>query len=135
MVEVERTRIYEVAPQDMWARIGDFHGLHTWHPGIADSRPSEDGKVRTLTLADDAGSFVEIKTSEEELQYSYGIDEGSLPVRDYEATLLVREAGDGGSEVVWSARFEIEGTNDEEAAKIAAGKFFDAGLDSLETPA
>ncbi len=39
MVKVERTRIYEVAPEEMWGTIGDFHGAHNWHPAIADSTP------------------------------------------------------------------------------------------------
>ncbi len=134
MVKVERTRIYEVAPEEMWGTIGDFHGAHNWHPAIADSKPSEDGTVRTLTLADDAGTVVETSTDVGRLHQSYRIDESPLPVRDYEATLMVREAAGGGSEVVWSAQFEVEGATEEEAIEIVHG-IFDTGLDSLEESA
>lgn len=131
MVKVERTRVYEVTPEEMWGTIGDFHGFHTWHPAFADARPSEDGTGRTLILADGGGSVDETRTGEGDLHYSYRIDESPLPVRDYESTLMVREAGDGGVEVVWSAEFEVEGVTEAEAAELIEG-VFDAGLDSLE---
>jgi hypothetical protein len=129
MVKVEGTRVYEVTTTEMWGTIGDFHRAHAWHPGIADSKPSEDGKTRTLTLAGDAGTVVETQTDEGDLHYSYRIDESPLPVKDYEATLMVREAGDG-SEVVWSAQFMVDGATEEQAAKIVQG-VIDGGLDSL----
>lgn len=126
--------MYKTATNEMWGRIGDFHRPHTWHPAIANSSPSEEGKVRTLTLAGDGGSVIETQTDEGGLHYSYRIDESPMPVRDYEATLMVREAGEGGCEVGWSAEFEAEGATEEEAAEIIQG-IFDAGLDSLEQPA
>ena len=134
MVKVERTRVYEVSPAEMWARIGDFHGIHTWHPAFADTRPSEDGNGRTLILADGGGNVVETRTDEGDLHYSYRIDESPFPVRDYQSTLLVRGAGDGGAEVVWSAEFEAEGATEAEAAELLEGAY-DAGLDSLEQTA
>ena len=44
---------------------------------------------------------------------------------------MVREAGEGGCEIVWSARFEVDGATEEEATEIVHG-IFDGGLDSLE---
>ncbi len=78
--------------------------------------------------------MVETSTDVGRLHQSYRIDESPLPVRDYEATLMVREAAGGGSEVVWSAQFEVEGATEEEAIEIIHG-IFDTGLDSLEESA
>ena len=129
MVKGERTRVYEVAPAAMWKTIGDFHALHTWHPGIADSRPSEDGKARTLVLPDDGGTIIETQTGEGDLHYSYRIDESPLPVKDYESTVMVRDA-DGSAEVIWSAEFEVDGVTEEEATELMHG-FIDAGFDNI----
>lgn len=129
MVKVERTRVYEVPTAEMWARIGDFHGLHTWHPGIADTKSSEDGTARTLILAGDGGSILEAQIDEGEFHYSYRIDESPLPVKNYESTLMVRDAG-GSAEVVWSAEFEADGMTDDEVTQLMHG-FIDAGFDNL----
>ncbi len=133
MVKVERARTYAVTPESMWELIGDFHGLHTWHPGIADSTPSEDGTVRTLTLASEGGTVVETRTGEGPLHHSYRIDEAPFPIKDYEGKLMVREAN-GGTEVVWSAEFEVDGTTEDQGIEMMH-TFIDAGFDSIELPA
>ena len=130
MVKVERTRTFEGTPQEVWAVIGDFHGLHTWHPGSADSTASEDGTVRTLTLAGDGGTVVETRTGEGDLHHSYRIDEAPFPIKDHEATVMAREAGEG-AEVVWSADFEVDGITEDEGIEMMH-TFIDAGFDSIE---
>lgn len=128
MAQVSRLRTYEVSPDEMWGRIGDFHGLHTWHPAVVSSTPVAGGEGRALTLGDGA-KVSETRTGEGPRSYSYRIDESPLPVQDYEATIAVRES-DGGCEVSWEAQFEPAGASESEAAGIIAG-IFDAGLESL----
>jgi hypothetical protein len=130
VVKVERTRVYEVSPQAMWGTIGDFHGIHNWHPAFVGLKSSEDGAVRELILADDAGSVFETQLDAGDLHYTYRIDESPFPIKDVVTTLMVREGGDGGSEVVWSAEFEPDGVTEEEATELLGG-FYDAGFDSL----
>lgn len=130
MVKVERTRTYELTPQEVWAVIGHFHGLHTWHPGITDSMASEDGTVRTLRLAGDGGTVVETRTGEGDLHHSYRIDESPMPIKDYEATVMAREANEG-AKVVWSAEFEVDGITEAEGMEMMH-TFIDAGFDSIE---
>ncbi|MGI9557481.1 MAG: SRPBCC family protein [Solirubrobacterales bacterium] len=128
MIEVERSRVFESTPGELWQRVGDFHGLHNWHPAITESKPSDDGTGRTLTTADGA-EIAESLVSEGELTYTYRIDESPLPVQSYESTLIVREA-DSGAEFIWSAKFEGAGMSDDEAAELIA-QFYDAGFESL----
>jgi mxaD protein len=133
-VDVKRTQTYGVAPAEMWERIGDFHGLHLWHPHVAETEVREEN-VRALTL-ENGGKTVETKIDEGDLHHSYRIDESDLPVKNFEATLLVRESGEGadGSEIVWTAQFDAHGAEDADAAEIVEG-VFEAGLRSLHDAA
>lgn len=130
-MDVKRTQTYAVAPAELWKRIGDFSSLHLWHPHVAETEVREEN-VRALTL-ENGGSTVETKTDEGDLHHSYRIDESDLPVKNFEATLLVRESGDGadGSEIVWTAQFDAHGAEDADAAEIVEG-VFEAGLRSLQ---
>ena len=122
-MDVKRTQKYGVTPAEMWERIGDFHGLHKWHPHVAETEVRE-ANVRALTLQN-GRTTVETKIDEGELYHSYRIDESDLPVKNFEATLLVRESGEGGdgSEIVWTAQFDAHGAEDADAAEIVEGVF------------
>ncbi len=133
-VDVKRSQKYAVTPAEMWERIGDFHGLHKWHPHVVETEVREEN-VRALTLQN-GRTTVETKIDEGELHHSYRIDESDLPVKNFEATLLVRESGEGadGSEIVWTAQFDAHGAEDADAAEIVEG-VFEAGLRSLQETA
>lgn len=134
MAKLERTRVYEAAASEMWERIGDYHGIHNWHPGFADTKVGDDPKIRELILTDDRGVIVETLIDEGELHHSYRMDDASpFPVQNFVGTLMVREAGDG-CEVVWSAEFEADGMPEDEVTELVNGAY-DAGLDSLEQSA
>ena len=133
-MDVKRTETYDVAPTEMWERIGDFHRLHEWHPDVADTNALDDD-IREL-LHENGGRSVETKTDEGELHHSYRIDQSDLPVKNFQATLLVRESGEhaDGSEIVWTAEFDAHGAEDADAAEIVEG-IFEAGLRSLRETA
>ena len=133
MAKVERSQVYEISQEDLWGTIGDFHGIHNWHPAISESKASEDGKVRSLTLADGA-TLIEEHVDQGDFHYTYRITESPLPLKSYEGTLLVRESGEGGSEIVWSAEFEAEGVTEDEAEELIVG-IYEAGLESLKQSA
>ena len=130
MAKVHKQEEYDGSAAEMWERIGDFHGLHSWHPGVAACHKLEGGAARELILAD-GGKIVETQLdSEPSRSYSYRIDESPLPVADYTATLTVREADDGCA-VVWTAQFEPSGASEDEAVTVIGG-IFDSGLDALK---
>ncbi len=128
MTKVSKSVDHASSPDEMWSRIGDFHGADTWHPAVVSSTPLDDGKGRELGLPD-GGKIRETKTAEGPHSYSYRIDESPLPVRDYESTIAVADGADGGCRVSWETEFEPEGATEAEAVAVIEGIL--EGLDSL----
>jgi GNAT superfamily N-acetyltransferase len=129
MASVHKQEHYDVGAEAMWERIGDFHGLHTWHPGVEGSEPTDGGQARILTLAGGGGTIRETRLDEGPASYSYRIDEGPLPVADYTAQTRVEPDGDG-CVVIWTAEFEPSGATEKEAVAVIEG-IFQSGLDAL----
>lgn len=129
MASVHEQERYDVPAEEMWARIGDFHGADTWHPGVESSAALDDGAVRELTLAGGGGTIKETQLEEGPASYAYRIDEGPLPVANYTATIRVESDGEG-SVVIWTAEFEPAGASEEEAVAVIEG-IFRSGLDAL----
>lgn len=130
MPEVHKTKEFDIAPDELWALIGDFHGIHKWVPGIQPSESLDGGARRKLTLGPD-GAIVERLVDEGDRSYTYAIEEGPIPVRNYQSTISVKDAGDGRSIVDWHGKFDVEeGTTDEAAVQIVE-MVYDGGLDGL----
>ena len=102
MAHVKRSASFDSSADEIWARIGDFGSVDSWHPAVASCARS--GEARILTLGD-GGEIHETLTAEGPLSYSYRIDESPLPVAGYVSTVAV-VASDGGCEARWSADFE-----------------------------
>lgn len=116
---------------EVWRRIGRFDAVPAWHPEVESSRLEDGGRIRRVKLAD-GGERVERLISHDDANRSYTYDflEGSLPVRDYEATLAVEDDRHGSATIRWSSRFTAAGASETEAAaKIR--DFMEAGLDNL----
>ena len=128
MPHVHKSQVYDSSPAQMWQRIGDFNTFHSWHPGVEDTKVSEEG-ARELVLGGDSGSVFETRTDGGDLHYSYRVDRSPLPVADYDATIRVQPR-DGGCEVVWTVDFTAEGASDEEVVAVIEG-IFQGGLDAL----
>ncbi len=120
---------------DIWAHIGDFGGLHTWHPAVTATEltgsGTDVGDIRVLTLGDGAKITEEVRGhSNDDMSYSYAILESPLPVDNYESTIKVESVGDESSRVVWSSTFDAKGATDSEAIGVIDG-VYTAGLDAL----
>lgn len=144
--KVEETVTIAAPPEAVWAVAGDFANLAAWHPLVANSTGKGGngaGAERTVELKS-GGSIVEGLDEYDAAGHSYTYRLGkenaeALPVSSYSATLTVKPAGEGGSEVVWKTSFyradtgnyPVEGRDD--AAAIAAmSAFFRKGLDGLK---
>lgn len=119
----------------VWQRIGDFAALADWHPGVLSS-PLTSGTpaVRRVTLADGTCLLERLIHQDDAARtYSYTLAGGPLPVRDYRATLRVRETGAFDCRIEWSSRFRPEdGATDpaavaEQMAELLTGAY-SAGL-------
>ncbi|MDH3695208.1 MAG: SRPBCC family protein [Gammaproteobacteria bacterium] len=120
---------------DVWAHIGDFGGLHTWHPAVTGTEltgsGTDVGDIRVLTLGDGAKITEELRGhSNEGMSYSYAILESPLPVANYESTIKVESTGDNSCKVMWSSTFDAKDVMDIEAIGTIDG-IYTAGLDAL----
>jgi hypothetical protein len=128
MASVTKSRHFDRSAAEVWKQIGNFDGLHTWHPAIAATRVFEGGRRRDLTLGD-GGHLLETLLDQGDTFYSYRIDESPLPVANYESTIRVRDEGDG-SVLEWTATFQPDGATEQEAEELLGG-IFQAGIDNL----
>ena len=122
------------APADkVWAAVGDFCGISTWHPAVEKCALSTKGSdtFRTLTLKG-GGTILEKQTGFDTaaMTYSYTIEESPLPVKSYVATLSVKPKGQGSS-IRWTATFDAKGAPDADAVKTITG-IFEAGAAALQ---
>ena len=119
-----------LAADALWAKIGDFCGIGSWHPAVAKCALSADGKQRTLSIKG-GGELVEglEKRDDAARSYTYTILSGPLPVANYHATISV--AADGaGSKLSWTGTYDAKGAPDAEAKKVIDG-IYAAGADAL----
>jgi len=120
---------------DVWAHIGEFGGLHTWHPAVTGTELTgsgmDKGDIRVLTLGDGAKITEELRGhSNESMSHSYAILESPLPVANYESTIKVESTGDNSCKVMWSSTFDAKDAMDIEAIGAIDGVYI-AGLDAL----
>ena len=136
-ITVKKKRDAPGDPAEVWALVGGFCAIKSWHPAVAECEETKEGDVtfRTLTLKD-GGKIKEKLTGTEETSYSYEIVESPLPVKNYKATLSVEEDEDSPnrSEVEWEATFDANGASEEDAQKAIAGIFED-GVKSIKQKA
>lgn len=128
-VNVARTVEIDAPPATVWAAIGDFCAIASWHPAVEKCEIStQDGKtLRTLTLKD-GGVIVEraLSPSGRSLGYAYEILESPLPVISYRASLSLAPRG-AGTRVIWQGNFKAK-DNENAKAEEVVGALYDAGL-------
>jgi hypothetical protein len=133
MAKVKMDTRLPLAADAVWSSIGGFNALPSWHPAVATSEASGEGKgsTRTLGLAG-GGTLVERLEASDAARrsYRYSILSGPLPVADYVSELQVRDNGDGTSTVEWSSDFQPKGANEDDAVAAIRG-VYQAGLDNL----
>ncbi|MCB1755374.1 MAG: SRPBCC family protein [Gammaproteobacteria bacterium] len=132
MSKVTSQQELNVPAEEVWALIGKFNALADWHPAVETSTLSDDGTIRTLSLAG-GGEIVERleKLNDGDYEYSYSILDSPLPVSDYTSTLKIRRNDDGkGCVVEWGSDFKPAGVSAADAEKVING-IYQAGFDNL----
>ena len=110
-------------PPEIWAVVGDFCAIKSWHPAAADCVEEKEGDVvfRTITLKN-GGKIKEKLTGTEDLAYTYEIVEGPLPVKNYKSKLWLEVDDEPDRSIIyWQSDFDAEGATDDEAKKIVTG--------------
>ena len=127
-----REIVVDRPPATVWKLLGEFNALDVWLPPVQASMFSGDstkpGAIRVLDLGNRATVTEElIAYSGAERSYSYKFLESPLPVKNYVATLQVREAAGGKSLIHWRSTFDAAGAPDEKAREAILG-IYDVGL-------
>lgn len=109
MSKVSMSTKLDVSADQAWQMIGGFNALPDWHPAVEKSELTEEGQVRTLSLAG-GGSIVEKleKVDDNARTYTYSIIDSPLPLSNYTSTITVRDTDDG-TVVDWSSEFDRSG--------------------------
>lgn len=145
-IKVDEKIIVSADPKTVWAIVGHFGGLADWHPDVASVKATggdATGAVREITLR--KGGVITESLDEfdpQQFKYSYRMSDPNLealPVSSYSATLAVRPAPGGGSEVQWYGRLYRGDTGnepaenlDDDSARKAMTEFLHDGLKGLE---
>lgn len=146
--KVIREVVIKAEPAKVWALVGDFGGLHKWHPAVESSatetKADEAGTAllhRTLHLKG-GGSILEKQTahSDTEMKMEYRIVEGVLPVSGYRSNIFVKAGPNAGETTVnWTGRFYNKANKvdapkgeDNATAVTAIEGVYDAGLANLK---
>ncbi len=129
MAKVHKSQEFDISADEMWALIGDFHGMHKWAQGLEPSESIEDGTCRKFKIGPNA--MVERLLETGERSYTYAIDEGPMPVKNYRSTLSVKEAGDSKCTVDWVGEFDIPDGMPEEQAIQVIDMVYSGGLDGM----
>lgn len=130
-VEVRQVTEILAPPAKVWARIGDWCAIKTWHPAIANCASDKPG-YRTLTLKD-GGRIVEKQTKTGPTSYSYDIIDSPLPVKNYSATLSAKRDSNGNTDLTWTAKFDAANGKTEAEAEAAIKGIFEAGLKNIKS--
>lgn len=133
-LELEETIVLEAAPAAVWQRAGDFCALARWHPSYRSCSLSEvTGKLRRILTTTAGARIVERLISRDDAQmfYTYKLDRGPLPVKNYVATLRVFTEG-GKTHVAWDAKFDASGVS-EDRARAMVRELLQRGLQGLKS--
>lgn len=135
------------APTDkVWAVVGDYGDLASWHPAVEASEANNGNMVgshRVLTLKGGATVAEDlVKYQAEKMSLSYRMkDVGPIPVKDYSSTIHVEQGSSANTSlVVWngafyrkSARNDPPADQNDETAVGAITGIYQSGLANLKT--
>lgn len=135
MLTVTKEAVINTDAKTLWATVGGFGTIHTWHPGVASTALTGDGMTvgdkRELTLGDGAKVYETLEALDDaKMALTYTITESPLPVADYHSTISVSPAGDGKANFKWTSTFEAMGAPAEDAMG-AVGGIYQGGIDAL----
>jgi hypothetical protein len=108
----------------VWAALSDFGGIKVGGPITSFETKGEGvGMVRTIGMG--GGKVVERldRHDARAMVFAYSIinDDCPLPVKNYAATVTIKDKGDGTCNVNWTGKFEPKGAAEADASKIVEG--------------
>lgn len=130
MTSIHVTQRLPYSAEAVWALIGDFGGLHRWHPQVRRLDLSWEGRIRTLHYSDGSRAVERLEArNDAAYRYVYVLVDGSLPVQACRSKLEARADG-AHCLVTWSSDFDALGDGEREA-EAAMRMIYGAGLGAL----
>lgn len=130
MTSIQVTQRLAYPAEAVWSLIGDFGGLHRWHPQVLRLDLSWEGRIRTLHYADGGRAVERLEARNDAARrYVYALVDGSLPLQACRSRL---EATAEGSQclVIWATDFEVIGSG-EAAIEAVMHRMHVDGLEAL----
>jgi uncharacterized protein YndB with AHSA1/START domain len=120
----------------VWSTVQAFTGIDAWLPIIKKSHVDGEGVgAKRQCSFEDGSSITEnlLVRDEGTMTIVYDIEDGGpMPFTGHKATIVVKDLGDGKTEVTWSSEMEpAEGAED--AVREMLGGAYNAGIDGLES--
>lgn len=110
----------------VWQLIAGFNSLPDYHPSIDKSELLEQGCVRKIRFAKEAGGGYVVERlvffNNETFEFSYKIInliDCDFPLRNYQAYVWVEGVDDSNCRLHWGSAFNLNGIGDEEGDRIA----------------
>jgi Polyketide cyclase / dehydrase and lipid transport len=106
MIEIEHTTHADAARSEVWKKLSDLQTWHEWGPW---TKTDIDGDIRTMVATRkrlNGRPYVmkeRVTALVPQERFEYDLLSG-LPVRDYHATVTLKDA-DGGTDIHWQSRF------------------------------
>lgn len=130
MTSIQDTQRLAYPVEAVWSLIGDFGGLHRWHPQVRRLDLSWEGRIRTLHYADGGRAVERLEARNDAARrYVYALVDGSLPLQACRSRLEAREE-DGHCLVTWASDFEVIGSGEGAVEAILHQMHVD-GLEAL----
>lgn len=113
MSNITRSVIVQASTQQVWAILGDFGGVHRWHPKVETSPITNDiseglGAERICNFYDGTSVKEEIVEYREGEMLKVVLSEFSMPLNHGEATISLRKLSDEETEVSFSMDYEVK---------------------------
>lgn len=125
-VNVETSHEFKLPAAAVWNLIAGFNTLPDYHAAVPESRLSDGGAVRHLTISEEAGGGVVVERlvsfDDEAMTFSYKIIElidSPMPFRNYQAWVKLVATGENTCKLHWNSSFNVEGASKEEAEELA----------------
>jgi hypothetical protein len=132
------SQVIDASIEKVWDIMRDFNDMPSYHPAIKKSVIEGDGPsglvgcVRRLTLAEGFVRERLLCLDDRNHAFSYGIIEGTLPVRGYVAGVRLHRVTVGNRTFAeWWADFEVIGADRETVIAHIGDNVFAAGFDAV----
>jgi len=125
MLKAHVTDTVDASADAVWELLSDFTGFDKIVPDLVASCVGEGyglGAVRDITTVDgDTVTETQSKFDEASKTFSYTVDKGTLPMKNYEATVVITGIGENKCQIDWSSNFEADSLTDEETVELISG--------------